>query len=115
MTPKGTILIIGGAEDKGEQEKETQQQNKEYEKLELLKDLLPAKNGKKRIEIVTTASSKPEEMKKMYIEAFKKIGFLDVGFMNIENKLEARNPEFCKRIEKAHAVLFSGGDQFKLS
>src|SRR5215212_7054186 len=114
MTPKGTILVIGGSEDKGEEVKETQQQNKEYEKYEILKDLLPP-DGKKRIEIITTASDKPEEMKKMYLNAFKKVGFMNVGFINIENKPEARETDFCKRIEKAHAVLFTGGDQFKLS
>ena len=115
MTPKGTVLIIGGAEDKGEAEKEMEQQNKMYEKFEILRELLP-KNGKKqRIEIITTASSVPDEMKKMYLDAFKKIDFTNVGFMDIKDKHEARDVEVCKRVEKAHAVFFSGGDQFKLS
>ncbi len=115
MTPKGTVLIIGGAEDKGEAEKEMEQQNKMYEKFEILRELLP-KNGKKqRIEIITTASSVPDEMQKMYLDAFKKIDFTNVGFMDIKDKHEARDVEVCKRVEKAHAVFFSGGDQFKLS
>lgn len=115
MKPKGTILIIGGAEDRGDGEKGAQPQNKEYERFEILKELIPKNGGKQRIEIITTASSIPAEMKKMYLNAFKKIGYTNVAFMDIENKHEARDPEFCKRAEKAHAVFFSGGDQFKLS
>jgi cyanophycinase len=114
MIPKGTILIIGGAEDKGDEEKDMQK-SKEFEHFELLKDLLPKNGGKKRIEIITTASSSPEEMKKMYVQAFRKIGFNNIGFMYIEDKLQARDPEVCKRVEQAHAVFFAGGDQFKLA
>jgi cyanophycinase len=52
---------------------------------------------------------------KTYKSAFKKIGFSNVGFMNINSKDEARDPACAERIGHAHAVLFSGGDQFKLS
>jgi cyanophycinase len=115
MKPKGTLLIIGGAEDRGDGEKEMHALNKEYEKFEILKELIPKDGGKQRIDIITTASSIPAEMKKMYLNAFKKIGYSNVAFMYIENKREARTIEFCKRAEKAHAVFFSGGDQFKLA
>jgi cyanophycinase len=115
MKPKGTILIIGGAEDRGDDEKDMQRKNSEYEKFEILKELIPKNGTKQRIEVVTTASSIPAEMQKMYLNAFKKIGYTNVGFIDIENKMEARNPEFCQRAEKAHAVFFSGGDQFKLA
>jgi cyanophycinase len=116
MIPKGTILIIGGAEDKGDEKDEKKRKhNTKYEKLEILKELLP-KNGKKgRIEIITTASSIPGEMKKMYQSAFSTLGYLNIGFIDIKDKIEARDPNFCKQVEKAHAVFFSGGDQFKLT
>jgi cyanophycinase len=115
MTPKGTLLLIGGAEDKGEGKTDMEKQNKEFEKFEILNDLLPGNDSKKKIEIITTASSMPEEMEKMYNEAFKKIGFRDIGFISIQDKKEARDPKLCDRLVKAHAVMFSGGDQFKLS
>jgi cyanophycinase len=116
MIPKGTILIIGGAEDKGDEKDEKKRKhNTKYEKLEILKELLP-KNGKKgRIEIITTASSIPGEMKRMYQSAFSTLGYLNIGFIDIKDKIEARDPNFCKQVEKAHAVFFSGGDQFKLT
>jgi len=116
MTPKGTVLIIGGAEDKGDEKDEKKRKaNQKYEKLEILKELLP-KNGRKgRIEIITTASSIPGEMKRMYLNAFSNLGYTDIGFIDIKDKMEAREPKFCQQVEKAHAVFFSGGDQFKLA
>ncbi len=114
MIPKGTILLIGGAEERSEDESEMEQDNNVYEKFEILKELLP-KNGKQKIEIITTASSIPAEMKKTYLNAFKKIDFTNVGFIEIQDKHSARDADVSKRVENAHAVFFSGGDQFKLS
>ena len=54
-------------------------------------------------------------MDDMYVKAFKEIGFSDIGFIDIKNKIEARDPRFCERVKKAHAVFFSGGDQFTLA
>jgi cyanophycinase len=115
MIPKGTALIIGGREERGEEENEMEQQNKKYEQFEILKELLPKNKKNQRIEIITTASDVPEEMQKMYVNAFKKIDFANVGFMDIRDKHAARDSKICKRVEKAHAVFFTGGDQFKLS
>jgi cyanophycinase len=116
MIPRGKLLLIGGAEDKEDNNTpEMKDKNKEFEQFEILKELLPDGNSKKRIEIITTASDSPEEMKDMYKRAFRKLGYTNVGFLNIENKAQARENEVCERVYKAHAVLFSGGDQFKLS
>jgi cyanophycinase len=117
MSPKGTILIIGGAEDKGDAGKlEMKGKNKDFENFEILKELLPNGHGKsKKIEIITSASSVPDEMKKMYKQAFSKMGFPGISFIEIENKEQAREASFEKRIYDAHSVLFTGGDQFKLS
>ena len=54
-------------------------------------------------------------MEKMYNDAFKKIGFKDIGFIYIQDKKEARDPKLCDRLMKAHAVMFSGGNQLRLS
>ena len=108
MKPKATILIIGGAEDRGNKEmKEQRIDNGQYERFEILKDLLPKKGRKHIIEIIMTASSIPEEMQKMYLKAFKEIGFSDIGFIDIKDKVEAREPDLCTRVEKAHAVFLA--------
>ncbi|HYE54755.1 MAG TPA: cyanophycinase [Chitinophagaceae bacterium] len=115
MDPKGKLLIIGGAEDKGNNGTDMEGKNKDFQQFQILRELLPTKNGKKKIEIITTASSMPEEMEKTYKEAFKKIGYPEIGFLNIKDKQEARDPKLVARVEKAHAAFFTGGDQFKLS
>lgn len=114
--PKGKLIIIGGAEDKGGIEQpDISDKNTSYEPNEILKQLLPSKNSKKAIEIITTASSEPDTISKRYKTAFKNLGFKNVNFINMGNNYDARNPIFVGRIKKAHAVLFSGGDQFRLS
>jgi len=113
--PKGKLLIIGGAEDKGEADSE-RPRSRAFRHYEILGELLPPDNRKDHtIEVVTTASNEPLEMGRMYIRAYEKAGFQNVGHISIDNKDEARDAANIKRIEKAHAVLFSGGDQFRLA
>ncbi len=117
MVPKGKLLIIGGAEDKGENHSPAiRHKNKEFKHYEILGELLPPDSRKDHhIEVITTASSEPMEMGRMYQNAFHKAGFSNVSHISIENKREARSKGFIKRIENSHAVLFSGGDQFRLA
>jgi len=116
MIPKGTILIIGGSEDKEDgQEPEMKSKNKDFEQFEVLKELLPINGGTRRIEVITTASDDPGKISRMYKTAFNKIGYKDVGFLNIKDKQHSAIKKACKRVKKAHAIFFTGGDQFKLS
>jgi cyanophycinase len=112
--PKGKLLIIGGAEDKGDNDNYTVLSSGHIQRLEILNLLIPPHKDK-GIEIITTASSIPDQICEMYEGAFKKIGFKKVGFINMSNHPDASNPLFIGRIKKSHAVLFSGGDQFRLS
>jgi len=116
MTPKGTALVIGGSEQRGDgNDPEMKVKNKDSADFEILKQLIPNAGKKGTIEIITTASDIPGDMAKMYEKAFSKLGFKDVGYMKVQTKEEAREEKYCKRVEKAHAVLFTGGDQFRLS
>lgn len=54
MIPKGTLLIIGGAEDKVDSiSLAMEKKNREFKHFEILHLLL---KGKKKVEIITTAS-----------------------------------------------------------
>lgn len=108
-------MIIGGAENKSStQDLEIIDKNRNFKPLEILEELIPDQSNK-CIEIITTASSQPDEVAKMYMEAFNEVGFKNVHFIHIVNNAQARDPEYVKRIKKAHAVFFSGGDQFRLA
>ncbi|WP_343631739.1 cyanophycinase [Fluviicola sp.] len=113
--PKGKLLIIGGAEDKGKGEVDMAYHNPKFVEMEILKKLISSKSENPRIEVITTASNEPQKQKKRYKEAFQKIGCENVGFMNIQTKTEANDEKFVDRINKAETVLFSGGDQFKIA
>jgi cyanophycinase len=115
MAQKGTILIIGGAEDKGGDKTEMQAENRSYERFEILRESIPGNSRGGKIEIITSASGVPEQISKTYRAAFKKIGFTNLDFISVQDKPSARDPQYCKRIMKAHSVFFSGGDQFKLA
>jgi cyanophycinase len=118
MTPRGKLLIIGGAEDKGpiRIRPTIKLKNKEYVDFEILSKLIPqGTHENNRLEVITTASQEPLKTGSAYIRAFKKAGFKNVGHVNIDNKEELKNPFHLERIQKAHAVFFSGGDQFRLS
>jgi cyanophycinase len=111
--PKGRLLIIGGAEDKGEHETGMEGKNEQFEPYEILEKLIPP--GNKRIEIITTASEVPDEVKDMYTKVFRKLKFKNIGFLNIEDKFQAAEDKVVERIKKAGTIMFSGGDQFRIS
>lgn len=115
--PKGTLLIMGGAVDKGDSEKlDMAYENREFEELELLKVFVSLIKPKRpHIEIITTASNEPEEAAKPYIKALKELGAPNAFAMHINTREEGHDPEFVERIEKANAVFFTGGDQFRLT
>ena len=113
--PKGKLILIGGAEDKGDGISGRQISSHQIRRLEILSQLIPVRRQKGGIEIITTASSEPAEVNKIYQKAFSRMGFKKVDFISIGNHPEAHNPVFIKRIKAAHTVLFSGGDQFRLS
>lgn len=47
MTPKGKMLIIGGAEDKVGEPPNIIEQTKEFTRYEILRELLPQSSNKK--------------------------------------------------------------------
>ncbi len=113
MKPKGTLMIIGGAEDKVDsQTLHIEKKNKEFIHFEILRLLI---NERKKIEIITTASLYQKDVISKYQRTFKKIGPENTGFLPIEHRNEAGLPKYLKRIEDADVVFFTGGDQSRLT
>jgi cyanophycinase len=114
--PKGKLLIIGGAEDKGPIRNPPiiKIKNKNYVDYDILGTLI-REAGEERIEVITTASQQPEQTSRTYIRSFKKAGFANVGHISIDNKEDLKNAEFVERVKTARVVFFSGGDQYRLT
>ena len=113
MSIKGTLIPIGGNEDKGNGESE--RYTLEYIQEGILSRVVKESGGPDALIIVIpTASSIPVEVSHNYIEAFDKLGCKNVHIMDIRKREDADNPEFLKMMQKADCVMFSGGDQSKI-
>lgn len=115
---KGKLIAIGGAEDKGTdlEKGEIQRNNLNFFELGILRRIMEEAGGlSQRIEVITTASMIPYEVGDNYLDAFGKIGCTNVGLMHIRNRGDVLNEEYIERIKKCDAVMFSGGNQLRLS
>ncbi len=113
MSVKGTLIPIGGNEDKGNGENE--RYTLEYIQDGILSRVVRESGGVESIIIVIpTASSIPVEVSENYLNAFNKLGCKNVHIMDIRNREDAEKPEFLELMKKAHCVMFSGGDQSKI-
>jgi cyanophycinase len=75
-----------------------------------------SKNGaQSRIEIITTASVIPREVGPEYIKAFEYLNAKNVGVLYIEKREQAHDPEVLQRLREADVVMFTGGDQLRLT
>lgn len=118
MNIRGVLIAIGGNEDKGTGEAALHVKEFSHKFSTsgiLFRVLKEIRIPDSAIEVITTASSIPEQVGENYKEAFKKLGYTKVGILNPSNKYEAELPHVLERISKAGCILFSGGDQFKLA
>jgi cyanophycinase len=67
------------------------------------------------VEVITTASSIPDEVAQNYKDAFEKLGCMNVGHMRIRNREDAALPEYIERLNACNCIMFSGGNQLRLS
>jgi len=116
--PKGKLFAIGGAEDKGvDLEKGAMLRNNlNFFELGILRRIIEEAGGPAiRIEVVTTASMIPNEVGENYLNAFGKIGCTNIGLLPIRNRADATKTEYIQRIKNCDAVMFSGGNQLRLT
>jgi cyanophycinase len=116
--PKGKLIAVGGAEDKGTDLERGQisRNNLNFFELGILRRIVEEAGGPSvRIEIITTASTIPNEVGENYLNAFGKISCTNVDIMPIRNRQDAMKDEYLERIRHCDAVMFSGGNQLRLS
>jgi cyanophycinase len=118
-TPKGKLIIIGGSVDKGSFSHGSENLPKSLKFFEkgILKRISveAAKGNLSRVEIITTASSIPVEVGEEYVEAFKQLHMENVSVLDIRSREDANKSENIERLKNADVVMFTGGDQLRLT
>lgn len=121
MNIRGKLVIIGGAVDKGsftetDLDKNVSNNLNFFEAGILRRVLVESKHKEKsRVEVITTASKIPREIGPEYIKALNYLGAENVDVLHIERREQATDPEVLKRLKAADVVMFTGGDQLRLT
>jgi len=111
---KGILMPIGGNEDKGAETSESH--TLDFVKKGILSRVVNESGGTDaHIIVVPTASSIPKEVGENYKSAFAKLGCTNMEILDIRETSQAESEENLKKISECNCVMFSGGDQSKIS
>ena len=114
MKIKGTLIPIGGNEDKNIEISE--QYTLEFIAEGILSQVVKESGGvDAKIVVVPTASNIPVEVGENYLHAFHSLGCDNVQIADIRKREDSEKPEFIKMFKEADCVMFSGGDQSKIA
>lgn len=118
---QGKLIIIGGAVDKGSFTEAgfdaNVANNLNFFETGILRRIIKESkhNEDSRIEVITTASVIPREVGPEYVKAFEYLKARNVGLMHIQRREQTSDPEILERIQAADVVMFTGGDQLRLT
>src|SRR5688572_162764 len=99
--PKGTLVIIGGKEDKeGERE--------------ILRDVVARMRDGSMV-VATISSGYPREVWNAYSRLFRELGVGEVSWLDLEERGGAFGVKACELLSAANAVFFTGGDQVRIT
>ncbi|WP_297705206.1 cyanophycinase [uncultured Eudoraea sp.] len=114
MTVNGTLIPIGGNEDKGTVSGESF--HLEFIQESILSRVVSESGGNEaQIVVIPTASSIPKDVSNSYLKAFDKLGCRRVHIMDIRDRKESENPKNVEWIGNAQCVMFSGGNQSNIT
>ena len=121
MNILGKLIIIGGAVDKGSFTEtdfdKSAAKNLNFFETGILKRIIDESKHKElsRIEVVTTASKIPKEIGPEYVKALSYLGANNVDILDIVKREQATDPSILERLKAADVVMFTGGDQLRLT
>src|SRR4051812_35922930 len=114
--PMGTLVIIGGKENKGQDAPENKKKPGDFIRLEVLKAFKEQLHKRDPlIEVVTTSSSEGAESFEDYNKAFREVGIENVKHIHHKTRKEVLDDPMVDRIKAADGIFLSGGDQLKLT
>ncbi|SFQ66467.1 cyanophycinase [Hymenobacter arizonensis] len=111
--PRGTLITIGGHEEKNPDT--NVKADAEHAPDAILRRFVQELRGKGPVVVVPTASEEPEAAAQDYIDVFKSLGVKRVEVFNATERADAENEENLKLLDEAAGLLFTGGDQLRLT
>lgn len=114
MNSKGTLIPIGGNENKGIGTNE-KYHTENIENSILSRVVMESGGPKSSIVVIPTASSIPDEVWENYRQAFHNLGCTDVKVADIRERQQSEDPEILELIKNAKCIMFSGGDQSQIT
>jgi cyanophycinase len=111
---KGTLIPIGGNEDKGFEDDEMY--TLDFIDEGILYHVVKEAGGiAANIVVIPTASSIPIEVGENYLSAFNTLGCTNVTILDIRSIEDSETERSISLITHANCVMFSGGDQSKIT
>jgi cyanophycinase len=114
--PAGILVIIGGKENKGEEDAPERQNPSGFVTRDILRIFTDL--GKKRhgmIEVVTSGSGQAAQSFAGYKKVFRELGHDKIGHIHHDTRQEVLSDDLSERVRAADAFFFAGGDQLLLS
>ncbi|WP_460677730.1 cyanophycinase [Hymenobacter coalescens] len=112
--PKGVLIAIGGHEQKSN-EPVGDDGGAEFATEGILKRFVDELHGSGPVVVIPTASQEPVEAGQDYVKAFGELGVDRVEVLNIQTRDEANTEDCIRLIDEAAGVMFTGGDQLRLT
>ena len=106
---KGTLIPIGGNEDKGSDEEIS-----EFVKDGILSKVLKESGGENaNFLVIPTASMIPKQVGKNYKKALKKLGCTNINIKNISKRSQC-DKKSIQQLFRCGLYFFTGGDQSRI-
>jgi cyanophycinase len=117
QAPKGVLIPIGGKEQRlDHQADESTTKKQRRQKFEVLRRFMQEMRGAdSQIEIIPVASQAPEQRGKDYLTTFTDLGCSKLGVINPKRIGMVDNQAYLTRLLLADGVIFTGGNQMKLT
>jgi cyanophycinase len=109
--PKGRLLLIGGHEQHQAPRPNAPDQSADF----ILQRFVDELTDGRTVVIIPTASDEPDAAAQDYIDAFAALGIAHIEVLQVQSRAEANGPEALEILNRADGVLFTGGDQLRLT
>jgi cyanophycinase len=99
--PAGTLVAIGGAEDKT--------------RNRAILRFVAERVGPGPLVVLTAASAEPDAAWRLYRKAFRNLGVRSLQHVDVRDRRQAFHERISRAIDGARGVFFTGGDQARIA